>query len=120
MSTTTTPFDLILCSAHVYVPITTARHNNGAVVEPRSLCIGIRGGKIAQILPWDSRSPPPLEMMTTTAGHETILLPDDCVLFPGLVDSHVHLNEPGRTEWEGFRSGTQAAAAGGTTTIADM
>jgi len=42
------------------------------------------------------------------------------VLFPGLVDSHVHLNEPGRREWEGFETGTRAAAAGGVTTLIDM
>ena len=42
-----------------------------------------------------------------------VLVPDDAVLLPGLVDSHVHVNEPGRTEWEGFRSATLAAAAGG-------
>ena len=42
------------------------------------------------------------------------------VLLPGLVDAHVHLNEPGRTEWEGFFSGTQAAAFGGVTTVMDM
>ena len=41
-------------------------------------------------------------------------------LLPGLVDSHVHLNEPGRTEWEGFATGTRAAAAGGYTTLIDM
>ena len=50
----------------------------------------------------------------------TALVPDDAVLLPGLVDSHVHVNEPGRTEWEGFRSATLAAAAGGVTTIVDM
>lgn len=44
----------------------------------------------------------------------------DLALLPGLVDSHVHLNEPGRTEWEGFQSGTAAAKAGGVTTIVDM
>ncbi|MEN1679610.1 MAG: allantoinase AllB [Planctomycetota bacterium] len=44
----------------------------------------------------------------------------DLVLLPGLVDPHVHLNEPGRTEWEGFATGTAAAAAGGTTTLVDM
>ncbi|MEV7694758.1 allantoinase AllB [Microbacterium sp. NPDC089189] len=49
-----------------------------------------------------------------------ILLPDDAVLLPGLVDSHVHLDEPGRTEWEGFATGTAAAAAGGVTTLLDM
>ncbi|MDQ1718202.1 MAG: allantoinase [Pseudonocardiales bacterium] len=49
-----------------------------------------------------------------------VLVPDDCVLIPGLVDSHVHINEPGRTEWEGFASATAAAAAGGVTTVVDM
>jgi len=44
----------------------------------------------------------------------------DLVIMPGLVDSHVHVNEPGRTEWEGFATATRAAAAGGTTTIVDM
>lgn len=42
------------------------------------------------------------------------------VLMPGLVDTHVHINEPGRTEWEGFNTATQAAAAGGITTLVDM
>jgi allantoinase len=44
----------------------------------------------------------------------------DLVIMPGLVDSHVHVNEPGRTEWEGFETATRAAAAGGITTIVDM
>ena len=44
----------------------------------------------------------------------------DALVMPGVVDTHVHLNEPGRTEWEGFRSATEAAAAGGTTTLVDM
>lgn len=44
----------------------------------------------------------------------------DFVVSPGIVDSHVHINEPGRTEWEGFASATQAAAAGGITTVVDM
>ncbi len=44
----------------------------------------------------------------------------DEVLLPGLVDTHVHVNDPGRTEWEGFVSATRAAAAGGVTTIVDM
>ena len=42
------------------------------------------------------------------------------VLMPGVIDAHVHVNEPGRTEWEGFETATKAAAAGGTTTIVDM
>jgi allantoinase len=44
----------------------------------------------------------------------------DSVIFPGLVDSHVHVNEPGRTEWEGFETATRAAAVGGITTLVDM
>ncbi len=44
----------------------------------------------------------------------------DYVIMPGLVDSHVHINEPGRTEWEGFNTATQAAAAGGITALVDM
>src|SRR5262245_26191372 len=48
---------------------------------------------------------------------------DDCgelVIAPGIIDSHVHINEPGRTEWEGFETATKAAAAGGVTTLVDM
>src|SRR6185369_6912947 len=44
----------------------------------------------------------------------------DAVVMPGVVDTHVHVNEPGRTEWEGFETATRAAAAGGVTTILDM
>ena len=44
----------------------------------------------------------------------------DRVVLPGLVDTHVHINEPGRTEWEGFATATCAAAAGGITTLVDM
>jgi allantoinase len=44
----------------------------------------------------------------------------DLVVSPGLVDTHVHINEPGRTEWEGFDTATRAAAAGGVTTLVDM
>jgi len=44
----------------------------------------------------------------------------DCAILPGLVDSHVHMNEPGRTDWEGFFTGTRAAAAGGYTLLVDM
>ena len=45
---------------------------------------------------------------------------DDLVISPGIVDTHVHINEPGRTEWEGFDTATRAAAAGGVTTLVDM
>lgn len=56
----------------------------------------------------------------TVRGAETVGLADDEVLLPGLVDTHVHVNEPGRTEWEGFATATRAAAAGGVTTLLDM
>jgi allantoinase len=65
--------------------------------------------RIAAILPWDE----------TPAGTQLHDFADD-LLLPGLVDSHVHINEPGRTEWEGFQTATQAAAAGGVTTLVDM
>ncbi len=44
----------------------------------------------------------------------------DRVVLPGLIDTHVHINEPGRTDWEGFATATRAAAAGGITTLVDM
>ena len=53
-------------------------------------------------------------------GATVVEVPADRVLLPGLVDSHVHVNEPGRTEWEGFATATAAAAAGGVTTVVDM
>src|SRR6478752_9521548 len=47
-------------------------------------------------------------------------VPDSAYVVPGVVDTHVHINEPGRTEWEGFVSATEAAALGGATTLVDM
>jgi allantoinase len=72
--------------------------------------VGVKGGRIVAVDTYDS----PLE------GATQLELADDEVLMPGLVDSHVHVNDPGRTEWEGFTTATQAAAAGGVTTIIDM
>jgi len=54
------------------------------------------------------------------AGCELIETDEEALVMAGLVDTHVHLNEPGRTEWEGFASATRAAAAGGITTLIDM
>jgi len=54
------------------------------------------------------------------AGCEVVDAGEESVVMPGLVDTHVHINAPGRTEWEGFRSATMAAAAGGVTTVVDM
>lgn len=72
--------------------------------------VGISGGKITAVVPLGEQ----------LAGGEVIDLADGQVLIPGLVDTHVHVNEPGRTEWEGFDSATRAAAAGGVTTLIDM
>jgi allantoinase len=72
--------------------------------------VGVRDGRIVAIAPYDAQ----LE------GVDQLVLADDEVLMPGLVDSHVHVNDPGRTEWEGFTTATRAAAAGGVTTIIDM
>ena len=72
--------------------------------------VGVRDGVVVAIEPLDSE----LE------GARTVDLGSDEVLLPGLVDTHVHVNEPGRTEWEGFSTATRAAAAGGVTTIIDM
>jgi allantoinase len=73
-------------------------------------CVGVAGGRIAAISPLEGG----------LDGRRVIELGEDVVLLPGLVDSHVHVNEPGRTEWEGFTTATRAAAAGGVTTIIDM
>jgi allantoinase len=57
---------------------------------------------------------------SVTGDADVVEVGDSSVVMPGLVDTHVHVNEPGRTEWEGFRTATHAAAAGGTTTLIDM
>lgn len=78
----------------------------------RSAVVRIADGRIAAIEPYDPDAGAPASGIT--------VLPDHLSLLPGLVDSHVHLDEPGRTDWEGFETGTAAAAAGGVTTIVDM
>ncbi|MGY1635307.1 allantoinase AllB [Geodermatophilus sp. SYSU D00742] len=74
----------------------------------RAAAVHTDGGRIAGITDFDD------------APARAVTLADDEVLLPGLVDTHVHVNEPGRTEWEGFATATRAAAAGGVTTIVDM
>src|SRR2546427_2128960 len=54
------------------------------------------------------------------SGCDLVEAAPESVVMPGLVDTHVHVNEPGRTEWEGFETATRAAAAGGVTTLVDM
>ncbi len=73
----------------------------------RAGAVGVRDGRIVAIS----------EVLTAP---RVIELADDEVLLPGLVDTHVHVNDPGRAEWEGFDTATAAAAAGGVTTIVDM
>jgi allantoinase len=82
------------------------------VVTPEGLrpaTILVNAGRIVEVAPWDSV---PADAHLRDYG--------DYVLLPGMVDTHVHINEPGRTEWEGFKTATQAAAAGGVTTVVDM
>lgn len=82
------------------------------VVTPegvRPASIHIQGNRISRVSAWDDA---PAGVPALDAG--------DSVIMPGVVDTHVHVNEPGRTEWEGFATATRAAAAGGITTICDM
>uniref|UniRef100_A0A4W5R5T7 Zgc:103559 n=1 Tax=Hucho hucho TaxID=62062 RepID=A0A4W5R5T7_9TELE len=82
--------------------------------EIRPALIVIKEGKIHKILSVSSGS-----TGDTAAGCEVLDVGDSLVM-PGIVDCHVHVNEPGRTTWEGFWTATRAAAAGGVTTIVDM
>jgi allantoinase len=82
------------------------------VVTPdgvREACVHVADGRIERVAPFDDA---PSGVPLVDAG--------DRVILPGVVDTHVHVNEPGRTEWEGFKTATRAAAAGGVTTILDM
>ncbi len=76
----------------------------------QSASVFIRMGRIVGVEPYDAATP----------ATRVATLSDDEVLIPGLIDTHVHINEPGRTEWEGFESATLAAAAAGVTTLIDM
>jgi allantoinase len=91
------------------------------IISARNVCtpegigpaeVHVSAGRITAVTRPAVRPVPP--------GKVFIELPDDEVLLPGLVDTHVHINEPGRTHWEGFTTATAAAAAGGVTTIIDM
>ena len=90
-------FDLVIRSAHVISDIGD---------RPAAVCVS--DGRIVKIAGFDE--------VVSTKKDITI----SGALIPGLVDTHVHINEPGRTQWEGFESATKAAAAGGVTTVIDM
>ena len=84
------------------------------VVTPdgvRPASIHIDGGRIGRVGAWGD---------TGESGMSRVVDAGNRVVMPGLVDTHVHVNEPGRTEWEGFETATRAAAAGGVTTLLDM
>jgi allantoinase len=95
------PFDRVFVAARAVV--------DGA---ERPCAVGVRDGRIAALLEPDQ--------LGSVVRPETVYVGESEVLLPGLVDTHVHINEPGRTEWEGFDTGTRAAAAGGVTTVIDM
>src|SRR5205823_6018619 len=75
----------------------------------RPAAVLVRGERIAAVVEYDEV---PAGLPIEDAGHNLVL--------PCLVDTHVHINEPGRTDWEGFETATRAAAAGGVTTVIDM
>jgi len=91
--------DLIIRGRRVVLP---------EAVAPAS--IHIEDGRITAVGAYDEVGP----------NCEVIEADEESVVMPGLVDTHVHINEPGRTNWEGFRTATLAAAAGGVTTLIDM
>ena len=93
-------------------PVDMVIHASRTIIDgqEQSASLQVRLGRIVGIEPYGTA--PPSRFVAT-------LEPDE-VLIPGLVDTHVHINEPGRTEWEGFDSATRAAAAAGVTTLIDM
>jgi len=100
---------VVLASSRVVVTLP----DDSLVMKPATLCICPISGTILSIIP---------TLLPRTAFAPAVAYKDYSpkILMPGLVDAHVHLNEPGRTEWEGFWTGTRAAASGGVTTVIDM
>src|SRR5215203_5403976 len=94
--------------------MTSWRIRSERVVLPdgvRPATIVVSDGRIAAVEPHSAKP---------NNGAASTLEAGASVLLPGLIDSHVHINNPGRADWEGFEAGTRAAAAGGITTIVDM
>ena len=78
-------------------------------IHPAAILVDTDTGRILRIVPYDAPGP---------ADH--VVDAGDQAILPGLIDPHVHINEPGRTDWEGWATATRAAAAGGITTVVDM
>jgi allantoinase len=100
------------CASETWKSSRTGAFRSTRVVTPEGLrpaTVVVKAGKIVEVADWGSV---PASANLRDYG--------DSVLMPGLVDTHVHINEPGRTDWEGFKTATQAAAAGGVTTLVDM
>ncbi len=87
--------------------------DDSLLLTPATISISRTTGKIVSVVP---ALLPRLTFPPSTTYQDY----SPRILLPGLVDAHVHLNEPGRTEWEGFNTGTRAAASGGVTTVIDM
>ncbi|KAI0179813.1 allantoinase [Hypoxylon sp. FL1284] len=87
--------------------------DDSLLLSPATISISPATGKIVAI-------EPTILPKTSFPSSATYIDYGSKLLIPGLVDAHVHLNEPGRTEWEGFNTGTRAAASGGVTTVIDM
>ncbi|XP_054804020.1 allantoinase [Prosopis cineraria] len=98
-----------------FLPVCHYWISSKRIVTPQGVISGsveINEGKIMSIVEGDSKHGKHMQQQVIDYG--------DAVIMPGLIDVHVHLDEPGRTEWEGFYTGTRAAAAGGVTTVVDM
>ncbi len=98
-----------------------------AVSNPRRLRTGIRSHRIVTpegvrpgCIVFEHERITGLEQFSASLQGVEVIDAGDCFVLPGLIDTHVHMNEPGRTEWEGFATGTRAAAANGVTCIVDM
>ena len=98
--------------------IRSARVVLSDAVGPAS--IEIEDGKIVDVVRGGDGSVKAYGRSEAAEGRGDVIDYGDLVLSPGLVDTHVHVNEPGRTDWEGFDTATRAAAAGGITTLVDM
>lgn len=104
----TTPLVVLVSTRAV---LTFAEDN--LVLTPATITVSPATGKIVSITP--------AVLPKASFPASTVYIDHGSkLLLPGLVDAHVHLNEPGRTEWEGFWTGTRAAASGGVTTVVDM